>query len=384
MKKGLKIGVVGLKFGGEFVDIYRKHPDVEDVYICEKDAALLHAYGEMFGYDRRYESYEELLQSDVDAIHVVTGIPSHYELVMKALQAGKHCACTVPMGVTLEQLWDIIREVRRSGKKYMMMETSIYTFQCLYLKKRMERGELGKIQYMRGIHFQDMEAWPDYWMGLPPMHYATHAVAPLLYLSGGIPERVVCRGSGKMRKELHKNYGNPYPVETATVTFRGEPYVADITRSLFETAHEYVEGFTILGDQASFEWNVENEPPRMCEFTDRVDMTNMGARGRSMHCYSAQCPDENRVLPEPIREFTHRCTILDPHNPHHSVEQGGSHHGSHPYMVHEFVRSIVEDREPEVDAVKAAFWTGLGICAHMSAMEGGKEMEIPAFDRLWK
>ena len=48
-------------------------------------------------------------------------------------------------------------------------------------------------------------------------------------------------------------------------------------------------------------------------------------------------------------------------------------------MVHEFVRAIIEDRKPIVDDILGAYWTGLGICAHQSAMEGGKVIEIPRF-----
>jgi len=378
-QKKLKVAVVGLRFGGEFPCIYKVHPDVCETVICEKDEALLNAYGDMFGYDRRYTDYDELLKSDVDAIHITTGIPNHAELTLKALRAGKHCACTVPMATSLEDLEAIVKTQKETGKKYMMMETTIYGYQTLHVKKMMERGEIGNIQYMRGIHFQDMESWPDYWMGLPPMHYATHAVSPLLYLSGAKPSSVTCFGSGEMRKELHEQYGNPYPVETAMVRFHDKPYVADITRSLFETAHEYIEGFTILGTKSSFEWNVEALPPRVVRFLDGLFMGNMGARGRTMEAHDVHVDKDNSVLPESIREFSERVTILDPNNPHMSINQGASHHGSHPYMCHEFVRSIVEDRKPEIDAVTAAYWTAVGVCAHLSAMKNGETVVVPDF-----
>jgi hypothetical protein len=45
---------------------------------------------------------------------------------------------------------------------------------------------------------------------------------------------------------------------------------------------------------------------------------------------------------------------------------------SHPHLVHEFVRSIVEGRPPAIGAVTAA-----GICAHESAMQGGRVVEVP-------
>lgn len=384
MQKKLKVAVVGLNFGGEFPEIYREHPHVESVALCELDKTKLNSYSTILGYDECYDSFDALLESDVDAVHITTGIPSHHELTVKVLRAGKHCACTVPMGVSLEELCDIVRVQKETGKNYMMMETTIYGYQCLYVKKLMEQGEIGDIQYMRGIHFQDMESWPAYWMGLPPMHYATHAVAPLLYLSKAVPETVRCYGSGVMRADLTKQYGNPYPVETACVTFKNRPFVADITRSLFEVAHDYVEGFTILGNRGSFEWNVEGELPRVSRFVDGREISGLFYdRGRDIHTVQIKCPDvRDEYLPESIRRFTDSCTIIDPKNPHKSITQGGAHHGSHPYMVNEFVNSIVEARRPEVDAVTAAYWTAVGICAHQSAMNGGTVVKIPDFSSL--
>ena len=48
--------------------------------------------------------------------------------------------------------------------------------------------------------------------------------------------------------------------------------------------------------------------------------------------------------------------------------------------MHEFVRCIVEDREPVPNDIDGAYWTGVGICAHQSAMEGGVIKEIPKFE----
>ena len=81
-QKKLKVAVVGLRFGGEFPCIYKVHPDVCETIICEKDVNLLNAYGDMFGYEKRFTDYDELLRTDVDAIHITTGIPNHAELTI--------------------------------------------------------------------------------------------------------------------------------------------------------------------------------------------------------------------------------------------------------------------------------------------------------------
>jgi hypothetical protein len=90
-------------------------------------------------------------------------------------------------------------------------------------------------------------------------------------------------------------------------------------------------------------------------------------------------PDRADLLPPQIARYTQRF-VYSSANQHLSFEQGGGHHGSHPHLVHEFVRSVVEQRPPSIDAVTAANWTAAGICAHQSAMLGGDAVDVPAFD----
>ena len=375
--KKVRVAVVGLRFGGEFPPIHRLHPDVEYVGICDSDEALLARYGDKFGFERRHANFDDLLTGDeYDAIHILTPIHAHAPMTVAALEAGKHVACTVPMGTTIDDLIAIIAAQKKSGKNYMMMETAAYTYHCLYVKELIARGEIGRIQFMRGAHYQDLEGWPDYWRGLPPLHYATHAVAPLLALSGARATKVHCYGSGVMREELVEKYGNPYPIETAIFQLDPGPLAMEISRSLFHTARDYIETFTVFGEDASFEWHLEDEPPVMF----RIEPLQEGRRGRAVAYNRVVPPDRRDLLPEPIRRFTEHNTVLDEKNPHMSIIQGGGHHGSHPHMVHEFIRSIVEEREPWINAVTSANWTAPGICAHESAMADGAEVVVPSFE----
>src|SRR5207253_7429349 len=98
--------------------------------------------------------------------------------------------------------------------------------------------------------------------GLPPMHYATHCVSPCLALLGKHAESVVCHGSGRIREALIAKYGSPFALETATFKIRDSDVVAEVTRSLFDTARQYRESFDVTGSKKSFEWQqVENEEP---------------------------------------------------------------------------------------------------------------------------
>jgi hypothetical protein len=43
-----------------------------------------------------------------------------------------------------------------AGKNYMMMETAVYTREFLLAKEMRDNGELGRIQFLRGAHYQDI------------------------------------------------------------------------------------------------------------------------------------------------------------------------------------------------------------------------------------
>ena len=311
---------------------------------------------------------------EIDAVHLVSGIPDHARQAIAVLRSGKHCACTVPMATSIADLQSILAAVRESGRTYMMMETAVYTRQFLYAKELRDRGEFGRIQFLRGAHYQDMERWPPYWAGLPPMWYATHAVSPLLALAETRATRVHCFGSGEMREELRTQYGNPYPIETAIYQLETPGLCAEVTRSLFHCARPYMESFTVYGENACYEWQMEDEHPVLFRMSPVVP-----GEKRTQTVARPEPPDRADLLPPAIGRYTKRFVYGEDER-HLSFEQGGGHHGSHPHMVHEFVRSIVERRQPWIDAVTAANWTAAGICAHESAMAGGREVLVPKFD----
>jgi predicted dehydrogenase len=362
----VRIAIVGLGFGAEFIPIYQNHPDAEMYAICQRNEESLKKVGDAFKVRTRYRSFDDVLKDpNVDAVHINTPIPDHAAQSLAALKAGKHVACTVPMATTVEECQAIAKETRKQRKNYMMMETVVFSREFLFVKELYEKGELGRIQFMRGSHQQEMAGWPGYWEGLPPMYYATHCIGPLLALADKLAESVICLGSGRIADKLAAKYGSPFAVESAQIRLKDSPVGCEVTRSLFETARQYRESFDIYGDKASFEWaQIEHELPviHRGEQPDRVKVRDYADR-----------------LPEGIRRFTTRGVYDSAENVHLSFKQGFGHGGSHPHLAHEFLRSIVEVRKPYVDEVKSANWTSTGILAHASAMKGGEIIRLPQF-----
>ncbi len=363
----IRVAIVGLGFGAEFIPIYQAHPHAEMYAVCRRSKKDLDECGDKFGIKARYTSFDDLLKDpNVDAVHINSPIADHAPQSIAALQAGKHVASTVPAATTVDECKQIVEAQRKSGKVYMMMETVVYSREYLFVKELFDKGELGRIQFMRGSHQQDMEGWPGYWEGFPPMHYATHCVSPCLALVGKHAESVVCHGSGRIDEKLIPKYGSPFAIETATFKIRDSDVCAEVTRSLFNVARQYRESFDAYGDKKSFEWQqVENEEPVI--HTRGLPEPQIPKR--------VKVPDYASRLPEPLRKFT--GAIHDP--THLSFIQGAGHGGSHPHLAHNWLMAIRGERPPMPDAETSVNWTMVGICAHQSALKGGERIQIPRF-----
>ena len=368
----INVALVGLGFGAEFIPIYQRHPNANLVAICQRSPEKLAAIGNAFGIEKHYTDFKELLKDPgVDAVHINSPIPDHGWQSIAALKAGKHVACTVPMATSIAECKQIVDLVKKTGLKYMMAETVVYAREYLFMKELLDTGKLGRLQFLRGSHQQDMDGWPNYWPGLPPMWYATHCVGPVAGMIGQSAEYVSCFGSGSVRKELAKCYGSPFAVETAHIKFANTDVNARIIRSLFDTARQYRESIDVYGSKASVEWPlVEHEP--LVLHTAKLPEPKIPTRIKT--------PDFAKRLPKPIQLFTTGGVYGGKGKKSHlSFTQGAGHGGSHPHLVHEMIDALVTDRDPFPNAKQSANWTCVGLCAHESAMAGGKIVKLPAF-----
>jgi len=374
MSRPINVAIVGLGFGAEFIPIYQRHPQANLYAICQRNVEKLNQIGDAFGVAVRYSNYDELLADPaIDAVHINSPIPAHAEQSLKALRAGKHVACTVPMATTVDECAELVRACRETGKKYMMMETVVYSREFLFVKELYEKGELGKIQFLKASHQQDMDGWPDYWPGLPPMHYATHCVGPVAGLLKLTPEVVSCFGSGTIREDLAKIHNSPFAVESAHIRFKDSDLSAYVYRSLFDVARQYRESFEVYGTKQSFEWPLVEGQPAILHTAKKPE-----------HEIPApvEVPDFAHLLPAEIRDFTTKGVYDLAENNHLSFTQGSGHGGSHPHLAHEFITALADARDPFPNAAQSAYWTSVGILAHQSALRGGELRRLPDFEAI--
>src|SRR6478609_1173734 len=345
LDKKVNVAIIGLGFGAEFIPIYKAHPNANMYAICQRNEERMNKVGDEFEIAKRYVEYDDVLSDpDVDFVHINSPIPDHAWMSIRALKAGKHVMCTVPMATTIKECDKICQLVEDTGLRYMMAETVVYSREFLFIKELYTKGELGKIQHLAASHPQDMDGWPEYWERMIPMHYATHVVSPVLGLVDGKAEYVSCFGSGTIREDLAKKSGNKFAVESCHIKIKDTDIAAHIWRFLYDVARQYRESFDVYGTKRSFEWSlVEHEPHVM--HTAKKPEHEIASK--------IEVPDFAHLLPEPIRMFTKTIQDAD----HLSFIQGGGHGGSHPHLVNEFVSALTAGRDPWPNATLSANWT---------------------------
>ena len=267
------------------------------------------------------------------------------------------------------------RRSARAGKVYMMMETVVYSREYLFVKELYDKGELGPIQFLRGSHQQDMDGWPDYWPGLPPMHYATHCVSPCLAILGQARRE---RRLPRLRPDprgADPEVRQPVRHRDGDVQDRGTPTsCAEVTRSLFDTARQYRESFDVYGSKKSASSGSRSRtrsrsstPRHDGEAADRAGDPAAREGARLRPPAAGADPQVHAAGGDPGR----RAPVVPPgRRPRRLAPAPGP-------QLPDGRASASSRRCPTPQT--SANWTMVGICAHQSAMKGGEKIQIPRF-----
>ena len=273
---GIKIGVVGAGlFSGDFIRLFKLHPDVEEVVIADvvpervKDAMAHH------GLKRGYLGLDEMLAEapDIDSVAIFTQRHLHGPMVIKALKAGKNVYSAVPIACEIDEIGEIIETVKKTGKVYMMGETCYYYPCAIYCRQKYKEGGFGKFVYGESQYYHDIsEMYADFkhsagddWRkpaGIPPMFYPTHSISMILSaLPGEHIKKVSCFGyEDHNADDIYgngKNYwDNPFSNETALFSLSGGGVmrVNEFRRVGINKPSSYITAF--YGDEGSYECSV--------------------------------------------------------------------------------------------------------------------------------
>lgn len=370
--KKIRIGVVGGGFGLQFY--WDEHPNCVVEAVSDLRADRRKALMDTYKCGKSYNSLEELVKDkNIDAVAVFTGAPDHVRHTVACMKEGKHVISAVPAAMSIEQAEELAHIVRKTGLHYMMAETSYYQQFMISARKFWQRKKYGDIYYSESeYHHGGMEysLWfdgdgkPTWRWGLPPMLYPTHCTSFLVGLTGERLTEVVCTGWKDDDPIIKGNpYGNPFWNETAFFkTNKGNSHRASV---YWRGAFRGTVGARWYGNKMSFfSANPNGLGPRVVKHDTRTTKDDAGfyMQEAVLEQYDQPMWWKTDLLPE-------------------SMRHDSGHEGSHTFIANEFIDALVTDRRPLIDIREALAYTVPGIIAHQSALQGGKPMKIPSFDR---
>ena len=195
----VRIGIVGGRFGATFQ--WHLHPGAKVTAVCDVQPAALQRLSEVYRCSNTFSAFRDLLKHpELDAVGVFTPAPLHAWMAIEAMKAGKHVISAVPAGLSAEQLEEILETVKRTGRRYMMAETSYYRPEVITCREWAREGRFGTIFHSEAEYHHegliplmfDERGLPTWRHGLPPMLYPTHCTGIVIPVTG----RTSCRSAG--------------------------------------------------------------------------------------------------------------------------------------------------------------------------------------------
>jgi predicted dehydrogenase len=391
--KKLRLAVIGGgQFSSSFIHLFQAHPFVEEVALVELNPERRASIAAKFSLKQTFASLSELWSSDFNAVAIFTPRWTHAQIALEAIQNGRHVYTAVPMGITQEEISQLVDASSKTKLTYFMAETSFYYPAVVFSRKKFAEGQIGKFVYGEGEYLHDMshgfsDAYAanggDDWKStasFPPMLYSTHSVSTILSVTGAQATSVTCIGLKDTAGDgifdsnvsMWKN-DQSNQIALFETSDGGVMRIAELRR-VGTAPLESTVRMSIFGTEGSFEqqvgyasWATKNS---FDIITDEI-----GTFSDVENPYSLK-PD---YIPPNLWDGGFARVHDRSQLPKEFIGLSNGHGGSHQFMVDDFVMDAVGERKAPMNVIDAARFTIPGVLAHQSAQMAGQKLQIPQF-----
>jgi len=162
--QSIGVGLVGYKFMGRahsnaYRQVHSFFPDVpkpDMIAIAGRNEEAVAAAADQLGWQGYETDYRKLVQrDDIDLVDVSTPGYLHKDVVIAALEAGKHVYCEKPLANSLPEAAEMVKAWRKAGT-IAMVNFNYRRVPAVQLAKRLiDDGRLGEIRHIRAVYLQD-------------------------------------------------------------------------------------------------------------------------------------------------------------------------------------------------------------------------------------
>jgi len=216
----VKIGIIGCGgiANGKHMPSLKALPNVELVAFCDLILSKAEKAAEEFGTENAsvYSDYTLLLADPtIEVVHVCTPNKSHAEISIAAMKAGKHVMCEKPMAKSAADALAMVKASEETGKKLTIGYQHRHKPESTYLKKSINRGDLGEIYYAKALAVR-RRGTPNWGVflneeeqgGGPLIDIGTHSLDLTLWMMNNYKPKMVV--GTKYKKLTNPDCGNPW------------------------------------------------------------------------------------------------------------------------------------------------------------------------------
>ncbi|NLE13703.1 MAG: Gfo/Idh/MocA family oxidoreductase [Clostridiales bacterium] len=220
-KKRTRIGIFGTWRGSSFIsNCEAMTDDFELVALCDKNEKTLNdALSRVKGEVKTFSDFDEFIECGLDAVILANYFHEHAPYAIRCLERGIHVFSECTSASTLAECTALCDAAEKSDAVYMIAENYPFSAANLELQRLAMSGKLGKILYGEGEynHGCDRETLRRltpgkyHWRGwMPRTYYCTHALGPLMHMTGAMPVKVSARAVHSDVLETYDDFRHNY------------------------------------------------------------------------------------------------------------------------------------------------------------------------------
>ena len=151
LEEKIRIGIIGANatYGWSMrahLPALQALPEYELAAVCTSTPETAAESAKAYGATLAFHDYREMVtHSDIDLVSVSVRVPLHHEMVMAAVEAGKHVFCEWPLGANLDEAQDMSSLAREKGVTNMVGLQARGAPAILHLKDLISQGYVGEV-----------------------------------------------------------------------------------------------------------------------------------------------------------------------------------------------------------------------------------------------
>jgi predicted dehydrogenase len=383
----VRLAIVGGGRGTTYRNVSAFLPEkVELVALCDSKQEVLERWNAELPGLKTYADFQQVLDdADIDAVVLATPMQMHARQAVQLMEAGKHVLCEVAAADSIEDCWELVETVEKTGLVYMMAENFCYLRMNLLVKNMVEQGAFGELTHaecgyihdVRGVtHFEDGSlAWRGEMMrDFNGVNYPTHSLGPVSQWLGinrtdsfDYMMTIVSK-SASQADYFARSFGEEHPGakpdywkqgDSAVTLIRTKGGVVVYLRNDFSSPRpwNYLH-YQLQGTKGAFESGREvSEEP--VAWLNSGEIESSTAHWNPLWDYAAQ--------------YEHPAWQKDG-----AIAQQASTLGEY-FILQEFVDSILEKRAPAIDVYDSVVLSSIFPLSVQSAANNGETVKFPDF-----